>query len=125
MENFTNRGKCSENCGKCCTPLLPLDFYEIKKIKEYIVKNKIAPEITNFERCPFLDSNFKCKIYKYRPDICREFICNSHIKNFKHDNKQIIDFWREFFPEYVSIILIDRAKELNMQYQLKKMSLIK
>lgn len=80
ITDFTCNGKCS-NCGQCCGDILHLSHREIKRIREYVKKNKIkaTPKIMFAidNTCPFRDNeNKKCKIYEVRPDICRKFICN-------------------------------------------------
>ena len=40
IQNRTCNGKCS-SCGECCSDILPLDNFEIKKIRDYINKHKI------------------------------------------------------------------------------------
>ena len=80
ITDYTCNGKCS-SCGQCCGDILHLSHREIKRIKEYVKKNKIeaTPKSIFYidNTCPFRDNeNKKCKIYEVRPDICREFICN-------------------------------------------------
>ena len=71
--------KC-DNCGGCCSNLLPVTNREIKTIRKYIKRHRIA-EIKSMNPldCPFLDKekDLKCRIYEVRPRICREFFCSS------------------------------------------------
>lgn len=120
MIDYTENNKCKEKCGKCCTPLLPLNQHEIDKIKKYILRNKIVPSNVDFNICPFLDENKKCMIYTHRPEICKKFICSKHIENFNHNDKDIIDLWKEFFSEVSILLPIDRAEKINEEYQIKK-----
>lgn len=108
--NFTKDGKCS-CCGACCSNLLPMSEKEIHTIKKYIAKYKIK-ECVHFlplvnpaldMTCPFRDNANKiCTIYDVRPEICRQFICDSD-KRAKHNRKligktrKIIDIRREFY----------------------------
>ena len=123
MEDYTINGECAEGCGKCCTCILPLNEHEIRVIKKTIKRKNIVPSNVgplDFSMCPFLDGNKRCAIYVHRPAICEAFICNSHITNFNHGDKKIVDMWREFFPTYILHIVEDRAKLLDEKYQKKK-----
>ena len=84
--NFTDDGKCIQ-CGECCSNYLPMTEREIRIIKAYIKKNGIRPHShitpTRFPTldftCPFLNGQKekeKCDIYKVRPLVCQEFICD-------------------------------------------------
>jgi len=73
---------CSK-CGKCCTSLFfaypefklrksDIDYYKYHNID--IIKDKVNKQIifkVN-QRCRNLTSNNLCRIFKNRPDICRE-----------------------------------------------------
>ena len=92
LYNFTKNGKCS-NCGNCCTNLLPMSDKEVSRIKEYIKVNDIKEykhlvPISNPSvdmTCPFRNDDKKiCTIYKVRPEICRQFICDNE-KRAKHN----------------------------------------
>lgn len=109
--NFTKNGKCS-SCGNCCSNLLPMSQKEVDAIHRYIKKHCIkeckhllplatpALDMT----CPFRDNDNKiCTIYEVRPEICKQFICDSE-KRAKHNRKlfgqtrNIIDVRSEFYP---------------------------
>lgn len=95
--NFTENGKCS-SCGSCCSNLLPLSQKEISDIRKYIKKNHIKECVHAFYpsakptfdmTCPFRDNEKRiCTIYKVRPMICREFVCDSE-KRVKENRKFI------------------------------------
>lgn len=108
--NFTKDGKCS-GCGNCCSNLLPMSQKEVDAIRRYIEKHNIKEcrhllpvatptiDIT----CPFRDNdNSCCRIYEARPEICKQFICDSE-KRAKHNRKllgqtrTIRDVREEFF----------------------------
>lgn len=110
--NFTKDGKCS-GCGNCCSNLLPMSRKEIEIICKYIKKHDIkeskhlfplAKKATDMT-CPFRDNGKGiCTIYEVRPEICKQFICDSE-KRVKHNRKllgqtrQIIDVRETFFGE--------------------------
>lgn len=83
--NFTKGGKCS-SCGNCCSNLLPMSKKEIQIIHEYIRNHNIreSKHILPVVKqpydmvCPFRDNGRRiCTIYPVRPEICRQFICDS------------------------------------------------
>lgn len=108
--NFTKDGKCS-GCGNCCSNLLPMSQKEIDIIHKYIKKHHIKECRHLFPTarpsidltCPFRDNDNKtCAIYEVRPEICRQFICDSE-KRAKHNRKllgqtrKVIDVRGEFY----------------------------
>ena len=108
--NFTKDGKCS-GCGNCCSNLLPMSRKEIDAIRKYIKKHGIKESRHLFPlkeqafdlTCPFR-SNDKgiCTIYEVRPEICKQFICDSE-KRAKHNRallkqtRNIVDVRETFF----------------------------
>lgn len=93
-ENYCDKcGNCSR-CGNCCASNLPLTKKEEKKIREYIKKNNIQPEIFQTEKdinlqCCFYDRKNKlCKIYEVRPSICRSFRCNKKLETLEKEKKE-------------------------------------
>lgn len=78
-------GKCSK-CGNCCSDILPLSDDEIRRIHKYVRQKGIkeskhlipvAKPVLDIT-CPFRDNGKKiCTIYEVRPEICRQFICDS------------------------------------------------
>lgn len=108
--NFTKGGKCS-NCGNCCSNFLPMSRKEIKKIRDYIQKNKIhesihQPPVVNpgyDATCPFRDNTKGiCTIYPVRPEICKVFICDSerrakHNRSLIRQTRDVIAVREEFF----------------------------
>lgn len=108
--NFTKDGECS-SCGNCCSNMLPLSRKEIDAIRRYIRKHNIreSKHILPVAKqpydmvCPFRDNGNKiCTIYPVRPEICRQFICDSE-KREKHNRKllgqtrQVVMMREEFF----------------------------
>lgn len=108
--NFTKNGKCS-GCGNCCSRLLPMSQKEVDVIHRYINKHGIkeckhllpvARPVIDMT-CPFRDNdNNVCTIYEVRPEICKQFICDSE-KRAKCNRKlysqtrNIIDVRSEFY----------------------------
>lgn len=108
--NFTVDGKCS-SCGNCCSNFLPMSHKEIERIREYIRENDIR-ESAHFlplakpvydATCPFRDNSRKvCTIYPVRPEICRQFICDSekrakHNRVLLHQTCKVVAVREEFF----------------------------
>lgn len=99
--DFTIDGKCS-GCGNCCSNLLPMSKKEIKAIHEYVQRNGIKEcqhiiplaKATIDMTCPFRDNGKKiCTIYPARPEICRQFICDSK-KRIKGNQKLAEYTWQ-------------------------------
>lgn len=109
-ENYCDKcGRCSR-CGNCCAATIPLTRKEEKRIRKYILENKIEPE--EFEigdkinlQCCFYDRKNKlCKIYEVRPSICRSFKCNRNIKELEIE-KEInhkLAYWNNITNDKVS-----------------------
>lgn len=127
--DYTENGKCPSSCGRCCTNLLPLSDYEIKKIKQYIkhhtIKinnpNKNNNVFTDYYKdvCPFLDEDKRCQIYIQRPEVCKWFMCDGNEGEFSHADKKIINMIQVFFPSERCVGAPD-VEILNKQYQDKK-----
>lgn len=127
--DYTENGKCPESCGRCCTNILPVSDYEIKKIKQYIKHHPVKINNpnkdnnvfnTNYEDvCPFLDENKRCQIYIQRPEVCRWFMCSGSEGEFCHEDKKIISLIHTFFPSEHCLGIPDIGT-LNKQYQDKK-----
>lgn len=108
--NFTKDGQCSGCCG-CCSNLLPMSQKEVDVIHRYIKKHHVkeckhllpvAKQALDMT-CTFRDNDKKiCTIYEVRPEICKQFICDSE-KRAKHNRKllgqmrNIVDVRSEFF----------------------------
>ena len=101
--NYPVYGKCSK-CGNCCSDILPLSDDEIRSIRNYICRNGIgeskhliplasqAIDLT----CPFRDNGKKiCTIYEIRPEICRQFICDT-IQRVR-DNRELLKVDRKVY----------------------------
>lgn len=79
--------KCSR-CGECCGAMpMPITRKEEKIIRKYIKEHNIPYQPSKIWkdengynealRCVFYDEvNKCCKIYKVRPEMCRNFRCN-------------------------------------------------
>ena len=95
-------GYCSK-CGECCTNFLPVTQKEIEIIQEYVIANKIRPQMQmlvmqNRLTCPYYDGK-KCLIYEVRPLICKEFYCYKKpsvemANKFEKDTYIPVDMWK-------------------------------
>ena len=120
------KGKCPQGCAKCCTSILPISKEEIKKIKQYIADNNIAPVNRNnmfttsyVDVCPFLNYDNRCNIYDIRPEICSYFECEGERKDFHHMDKQIVNLFNVFYP-MIKIPNAPDARRYDNIYQSKK-----
>ncbi len=92
VKNFSCKGNCSR-CGECCTPVLPITLDEYKTIKKFIKDNDIKPtEMLRgdnfYVKCCFYDfEEKKCKINDVKPEVCKNFMCNSSEEKIKKDIK--------------------------------------
>lgn len=98
--NYTCNGICS-NCGGCCSNTLPMTAAEISVIKQYIKCNKIKDISRNKGMCPFRYEGTKiCTVYKARPQICKQFICDTNQRKPFSQTKEkfsIVNVRLEFF----------------------------
>lgn len=74
--------KCHSKCQAACCTAVPLDPKLIKRnahrIQRPIIElikvfNDVVIPMTESTKCPFLTTDLKCAIYKWRPPICRLF----------------------------------------------------
>lgn len=95
--------KCSE-CGVCCTLFLinlsEKEYYSKKyktqlekfaSIDDFKLASDCGANILKQKKdgsCCYLKKN-KCSIHKTRPEVCREFFCDSKLKKFKNMIEQI------------------------------------
>ena len=115
LENNTICGSCS-NCGGCCSEFLHLDDTEIRKIDEFLKRNKVVQmnkEANNWI-CPFRDNFLKrCQIYEARPLICQRFKCDVKpqdafkTRDFINADKKVRSMTELFFHDDSKIQLIN------------------
>ena len=119
ITNKTCKGKCS-NCGECCSDILPLNAFEISRIRDYIKLHKIE-ECKHLEEgderidltCPFRDRiNNKCVIYPVRPFICKNFICSDSQEKIQRDKKLIHNKRKQYSMRN----LFYKGKDLNLLF---------
>lgn len=62
---------CQKGCCQCCMDLSvwPVEFYSI--VEEMKVANWPKPRLNHAKECCFLGEKGECKIYPFRPLICR------------------------------------------------------
>ena len=91
MDNFDIH--CLKGCGECCKNFIPdltniealyIAYGLIAENKDQIVIDNIKDH-KNLKTCPFFSEfdDYHCKIYKYRPLVCRLF--GSSASNNKED----------------------------------------
>lgn len=107
-KNNTINGQCS-GCGNCCANVLMLTNEEVLKIRKYIKKHNIAAVNRNtvfqfMNVCPFLNYNKKCNIYEVRPQICKNFSCDTSKSKDLSDYSKVraIDMIATFYPDEFS-----------------------
>lgn len=72
-------------CGSCCHESVPLTFFELMRVDEYLKENGLSKELahgvvhyyfnelTRRDSCPFLNDDNRCRIYDVRPLTCRVY----------------------------------------------------
>lgn len=127
--DYKINGECPEKCGRCCSSILPMSEYEIKKIKKYMKRNPekfgdpINPNDNLNEKnykdvCPFIDENGRCKIYVHRPEMCKKFICGKHTMDFNYGDKALYNMWDIFYPE---ILVLNKPDIIEMNKYFSQM----
>lgn len=89
-------GDC-RGCGQCCSRIIPLSEHDIERMSKYARRHHIEPvpdragadEIDML--CPWLSDERTCLIYHARPDICRAYRCDMHVR---HDFSSMDRFLR-------------------------------
>ncbi|MBN1967958.1 MAG: YkgJ family cysteine cluster protein [Candidatus Delongbacteria bacterium] len=84
---FRDNLSCQKGCFSCCKKIsvFPVEFDFIKLMIGPIEKS----DIEHKGLCSLLDSEGNCRIYKYRPIICRT---HGYPSFFKDDNKWQITY---------------------------------
>lgn len=109
--NFTENGECS-NCGACCSNLLPMTQYEVKRLRRFIRESgykghRSALALVDMT-CPFRNNEKHiCDIYNIRPTICRDFKCDKPVHGeWAHDelyawSVRIVNVRHELFGDRI------------------------
>jgi Fe-S-cluster containining protein len=121
VTDYTKNGKCSR-CGACCTGLANVSKKEIKRITNFLNKNKDIISISNEKvretyktgiintRCIYFHEN-KCMIYEVRPNICRTFICNNDKKLKTDKSHYLMEMWMD--EETVRFVIRQIANQIK------------
>ena len=105
---------CRKGCSSCCLDLTvwPVEYYAI--LNEMKVTNWPKPEQDDPRACGFLDANGACRMYPFRPIICRTH--GLPLAYFQEDNDPPgygISFCEKNF-ETAHEIRFDSENTLNM-----------
>lgn len=127
-QDYTVKGKCPKNCGKCCSSILPLSQNEADKINKYLKDHEVKFHNHNVifldtyqDICPFLNEDGRCGIYPVRPEVCQTFMCNAPNQHYNHNGKHLINMIISFGPSDVFLPkTTPNLKELDKEYQAKK-----
>ena len=84
---MTNKMNCEGFLNKCmasCCGIVPLPYKLVKRFKfvrEVVSQERVGDVVLARDKdyyCPYLDKDYKCSIYKHRPDVCKKFGDESH-----------------------------------------------
>lgn len=80
---YTPKGNC-KGCGECCSRFLPMSEFDLQRLHVYVQKHHIKPhkhtagaiDLT----CPYLTDTKECAVYPARPEVCRTYRCDKHVR---------------------------------------------
>lgn len=80
---YTPKEDC-RGCGECCSRFLPMSEFDMQRLCNYVRKHHIKPQ----ERvargidlmCPYLTDTKECAVYHARPEVCRMYRCDKHVR---------------------------------------------
>ena len=79
----TARGDC-RGCGECCSRFLPMSRMDERRLVAYVERHGVVPrpepEGALDLTCPLLSEERECMAYDARPDICRVYRCDQHLR---------------------------------------------
>ena len=79
----TERGDC-RGCGECCSRFLPMSRMDERRLVAYVERHGVVPrpepEGALDLTCPLLSEERECMAYDARPDICRVYRCDLHLR---------------------------------------------
>ena len=79
----TERVDC-RGCGECCSRFLPMSRMDERRLVAYVERHGVVPrpepEGSLDLTCPLLSERHECMAYDARPDICRMYRCDLHLR---------------------------------------------
>lgn len=82
-DHRTARGDC-RGCGECCSRFLPMSRMDERRLVAYVERHGVVPrpepEGALDLTCPLLSEERECMAYDARPDICRVYRCDLHLR---------------------------------------------
>lgn len=75
-------GDC-RGCGECCSRFLPVSVFDLRRLEPYVRKSGVRPHEPRGEvdlTCPWLTDSGECAVYPARPEVCREYRCDRHVR---------------------------------------------
>ena len=98
---YTPKGDC-KGCGECCSRFLPMSEFDMQRLSNYVFDHDVKPHMEVDGAidltCPYLDENKECAVYTARPEVCRAYRCDKHVRGESLDfygfsNAKITDMW--------------------------------
>lgn len=96
---FTPKGNC-KGCGECCSRFLPISQFDMQRLSNYVFEHNVkVHEVVKGTldlTCPYLDENKECAVYTARPEICRAYRCDKHVRGempgfYGIQNAEVVD----------------------------------
>lgn len=75
-------GDC-RGCGECCSRFVPVSVFDLRRLEPYVRKNGVRPREPRGEldlTCPWLTDSGECAVYPARPESCRVYRCDRHVR---------------------------------------------
>jgi Fe-S-cluster containining protein len=143
-QKHKTRLKCKVGCFSCCVDNITVFEVEAEFIKQNCLEILINETPYPKGLCAFLNNEGECRIYPYRPYVCRtqglplrwleetnegkivemRDICPQNDEGESITNLKIEDFWTiGVFEEMLAQIQIDYEKSLNNEVKLNRLRL--
>jgi len=112
------------DCNECCSMGTVLTDEEYARLRRFLRKDKLGRfyfeqglelilrhmrDSVFYWMCPFSDMNKRCKIYKRRPLICRQFHCDDGLRSNEYKkvegrgHKTIWDLFEKDVKRFVKV----------------------
>lgn len=75
-------GDC-RGCGECCSRFLPMSLLDRARLRAYVRRHGVAaraPRARLDLTCPYLTDGRECSVYEARPEVCRAYRCDLHVR---------------------------------------------
>lgn len=118
---YTSKGDC-KGCGECCSRFLPMSKFDMQRLCNYVRKHNIKPQKRVARgidlMCPYLTDTKECAVYHARPEVCRTYRCDKHVRGelldfFGSGTAKVVDM-----REWTTVMAMPNDELLNLADQL-------